>query len=167
MNDATRNLLMRLRRLLSYDPETGEFSRLPVPGRGHSASRRVGGLNHDGYHSIGVDGRHFLAHRLAWLFATGSWPARSIDHIDGNPRNNRFSNLRDVEHALNMQNLKAAKRTSKTGFLGVSFVRRAGAYSARITVNRRQIYLGTFPSAELAHERYLSAKRVLHAGGTL
>ena len=43
----------------------------------------------------------YLAHRLAWLYVTGSWPSQDIDHIDGDPTNNRFANLREVTHQEN------------------------------------------------------------------
>jgi hypothetical protein len=35
---------------------------------------------------------------------TGCWPAGEIDHIDRNPWNNRWDNLRDVDRCQNIDN---------------------------------------------------------------
>ena len=36
---------------------------------------------------------------LVWTIATGEWPAKTPRHIDGNPLNNDFSNLRSPGRA--------------------------------------------------------------------
>jgi hypothetical protein len=42
--------------------------------------------------------------RLCWLVYTGDWPEHTIDHIDRDPLNNRWTNLRDVPQSVNNQN---------------------------------------------------------------
>jgi hypothetical protein len=79
-----------------------------------------------------------------------------IDHIDGNPSNNKLDNLRDVSHSVNLQNRKSATRKNKTGFLGV--VKRKNKYAAHITKNGKQVYLGLFDTPELAHKAYKENK---------
>ncbi len=92
-----------------------------------------------------------------------------IDHIDGNPANNRLENLRDVSRAVNGQNQKRAQRHNGTGVLGVTRRRNAKSnpYQAHIVVDGRPKYLGVFPTADAASAAYIAAKRALHEGCTL
>lgn len=53
---------------------------------------------------IGIDGKLYLASRIAWLLYYGEWPRLTIDHRNGDRTNNRIRNLRDVTHHVNMNN---------------------------------------------------------------
>lgn len=133
-----------------------------------AAGSPAGGLSHaKGYRKIGIDGRPYYEHRLAFLWMTGSWPSQHVDHIDGNGGNNAWSNLRDVNRSQNLQNRRSATRTSKTGFLGVTFNRRAKRFAAQISTGGKNIGLGYFDTAIEAHQAYLCAKRQQHEGNTL
>jgi hypothetical protein len=98
---------------------------------------------------------------------TGLWPQNDIDHRDGDKKNNRFSNLRDVTTQVNIQNQRRATKANKSGLLGAAFNRRLGKYVSGIGVAGRTVYLGVFETAIEAHEAYLKAKRQLHEGNTL
>jgi hypothetical protein len=98
---------------------------------------------------------------------TGSWPTNDIDHLNGIPSDNRFCNLRDVPRRVNNENHRKAKRTNKTGLLGVDFRPSINKWAAQIQVNGAKIYLGVFDTPESAHDAYLSAKRQYHEGNTL
>lgn len=154
-----------LRELLAYDPLTGAFvwrRKINHAKPGDAA----GHLNRTlGYVMIGVAGRCYWAHRLAWLHVTGEWPERGIDHINGVKHDNRWSNLREATQGVNNQNQRRAHRDSLTGVLGVTKKRRK--YRAQIVLNRKTNYLGTFDTPELAHAAYLAAKRRMHEGGTI
>lgn len=113
-----------------------------------------------GHVQIRVDGRLYLAHRLAWLYVYGFIPNGDIDHINGNRSDNALSNIRIGTHAQNMQNRRTPSHGSKTGFLGVSPTGRR--YQARIGNGPYELYLGSFDTAEEAHAAYLKAKRELH-----
>ena len=63
-----------------------------------------------------------------------------------------YHNLRDVTHCANIQNRKSATVKNKTGFLGV--VKRKNKFAAHVHRNGKQIYLGLFETAELAHQAY-------------
>jgi len=141
----------------TYDSATGYFWR---DGARADHGRR------DGYHRVTIDGRRVLAHRAAFFLMTGTWPADIVDHIDGNRRNNAWTNLRQTTAAGNLQNRRAATRHNTCGLLGVSAHRRGGFY-ARINVDGRAKYLGYFKTAEEAHAAYVAAKRELHPMGVL
>lgn len=156
----------RLRELLQYDPETGVFS-WRAPRRGVRPGR-TGNVRPDGYMRIGVDGINYLAHRLAWLYVTGSWPSTEVDHRDGNPSNNQFANLRDVSQQTNIENMRAATKGNRTsGLLGVSYHRRDSLWRARIRINGKDHTIGYFKTPEAAHAAYLEVKRQRHAGCTI
>lgn len=151
-------------KLLAYDPDTGVLTWRSSRG-GVRAGAVAGRLKRNGYVEIGVLGRLLQAHRLAWLLETGAWPTGEIDHLDGSPSNNRISNLRDVTHSANQQNLKRAQSNNSSGFLGVSSCK--GSWKAQIGVGGKPRHLGTFDSPEAAHAAYIEAKRKLHPGCTI
>lgn len=156
----------RLRKLLRYDPETGMFTRLISRGCS-AAGAALGYIDRAGYRIVHVDGSKYRAARLAWLYMTGAWPANFIDHINSTPGDDRFANLRDVTPSVNAQNKRAAQSNSSTGLLGVARENRYGGFRAVIKINRKQIHIGTFRTAERAQAAYIAAKRRLHPGCTL
>lgn len=154
----------RLRELLSYDPETGVFTRLKSGG-GMAVGSVSGHKEHRGYTRINIDRKLYRAHRLAWLYMTGAMPDGVIDHIDGDAANDRFINLRCVSQATNTQNIKRAPKHNAVGLLGAQ--QNHKGFQARITVHGVRHNLGTFTAPQDAHAAYLDAKRSLHQGNTL
>jgi len=59
-----------------------------------------------------------LAHRLAWFFTHEIWPTVDVDHINGDPSDNRLVNLRLATVSQNLWNCKG-HRDSVTGVKGV------------------------------------------------
>lgn len=157
----------RLKQLVHYEPRSGEFTWLVAKSNRNAGSVAGRKLHQRGYRAIGIDRREYLSHRLAWLYMTGEWPSDVIDHIDGNPSNNEWSNLRSVSKSINQENRKRAASNSSTGLLGVVADKAKNLYAARIQVKGRKIHLGSFASPEPAHLLYLIAKRELHEGNTL
>jgi len=151
----------RLKELLHYDPETGIFTRRV--GRGPSkAGARVGSRNSCGYIQITIDYRNYHAHRLAFLYMTGALPEQQVDHINGVRNDNRWANLRDVSANCNHRNIGGPMKNNTSGFLGVCWDKNWNSWKASITVARRSVNLGRFPTPELAHTAYLKAKDKLH-----
>jgi AP2 domain len=87
---------------------------------------------------------------------TGNWPSRFIDHVDGDPINDRWATLRPASDSQNSANSRA-KGTS--GFKGVTWDKDRRVFAARIKVDYRTINLGRFPTAEEAHAVYAKAAR--------
>ena len=153
----------RLRESLAYDAETGHLTwRLP-PRRGVPSGSIAGCKHNQGYLTIGIGGKRFFCHRVAWFIAHGAWPTAVIDHINGDRVDNRIENLRDVPQRTNCENLRRAKSKNKLGVLGVA---QAGknCFAARIVVSGQFHHLGCFGTKEDAGAAYLAAKRKLHAG---
>lgn len=144
-----------IKKSLSYDPHTGIVRWVNHPRRTTSNGSEAGNFRSDGYRKIKFQGKQYLAHRIAWLLHTGAWPTGDVDHINGNPGDNRIENLRDVPHSINLQNRKSAASTNKVGLLGV--VKRRNSYAAHVHRNGKQLYLGRFATAELAHKAYMEA----------
>ncbi len=151
----------RLRELLSYDCETGDFVWLQTRGRLAVAGAIAGHVNKLGYRILFIDGKGYKAHRLAWLYSYGYFPQYGIDHINGDCGCNILSNLRDISQALNNQNIRQARKDNSTGVLGVTKDR--NKFAARVGVNGKVLYIGSFDTVEDAHSAYLTAKRSLHS----
>lgn len=150
---------------LSYSPESGVFIWVKRPCKRVIVGAIAGSPSNGerGYRQIQLNKKKVSAHRLAWLYMTGEWPEDEIDHINGYADDNSWINLRDVKSCINSQNIKKAQKNNKMGLLGVS-VYSNGKYIARISVNKRRVYLGSFDSPEEAHNVYIKAKRELHEG---
>ena len=151
----------RLKELLHYDPETGVFT-WAVRRNGIRNGGVAGGLDAKGYRKIGVDGRLYLAHRLAWLYVHGVWPQAQMDHRNGVHDDNRISNLREATNAQNSQN-RALHANNTSGFPGVTWFWQRRKWMSQITFDGKRKGLGYFDDPEEAHEAYLAAKARLHA----
>lgn len=151
-----------LRRQLHYNPENGEFRWLK---RGHG--RRLSGVagskktdKKDPHWRIQIDKVGYRAHILAWFYMTGEWPFKpTIDHIDTNPFNNRWDNLRCATVAENTQNA-GARRSNASGILGAHWNRFRRCWVA--SIGRPSRYLGSFKTAQEAHEAYKKAALELY-----
>jgi hypothetical protein len=136
----------RLRELLHYDPETGVFTNRVT--RSNNAKEGCeAGCPSNGYLVIFIEGRLFRAHRLAWLYVTGSFPTHMVDHINRDGADNRWENLRAATPLENQRNRKVRKDCA-TGKIGVRGKR--GKWQARIRLQGVDTYLGTFDTMEVA-----------------
>lgn len=158
--------LSELKAFVTYNPDTGVFTRNIRPTNGRGYIGEPVGVPHNGYLRCHINKSHVFAHRLAWLWMTGEWPISQIDHINGIRSDNRWCNLRSADAFTNNHNRTKANKNNRSGFLGVKILPN-NMYQARIRVNKKLITLGNATTAEEAHKLYLTAKRVLHAGNML
>ena len=149
-------------KLLRYEPETGKLFWRPRPVEMFASAKsaktwntRFAGkealraLDANGYRHGQICGRYYRAHRIAWLLAHGEWPVGQIDHINGDPSDNRLVNLRCVSGSVNMRNAKRhGKNTS--GVTGVCWDASRGQWMAQMQVDRKPVRLGRFDHFEEA-----------------
>lgn len=156
-----------VRQALDYDPVSGLLfwrwrDDVPAKVNNRFAGKPAGCVGKQyGYPIIRLYDRLYQAHRLVWLHVHGAWPLDVLDHIDGNPTNNRLENLRPATRAENNRN--RAKQGGKTSALkGVSWDRRAGLWFAQIMLGRRTYHLGHHDTEEAAHAAYCAAADRYH-----
>lgn len=92
--------LERIRELFMYDEKTGQLFRRESPG---SRWREIC-LQGSDYKTVSINKRQVYAHRFVWFIYYGEWPKNEIDHINGDKRDNRIENLRDVTPRENCRN---------------------------------------------------------------
>lgn len=163
----------RVRDALDYDPATGvfvwrerELSSFATVRSGRVwntkyAGKVAGSLDSGGYSKISIDAKDYRAHRLAWLYATGAWPAEQIDHRDGDTSNNRFDNLREATNAENGCN-RCAYTNNSSGVKGVCWNGQRKKWMAQIQVDGCKIYLGLFTNLNDAAAAYAIAAQEHH-----
>lgn len=157
----------RIRELLEYFPLTGIIMWRET-GKGRRIDRIAGCTDRHGYLQTRIDGKIYFNHRIAWAYVYGEMPSGVIDHINGDPSDNRIENLRDVTRKTNQENQRRAAASNTTsGLLGVSLHRNTGKFVASIQADRKSYYLGLYETPERAHEVYIAAKRKLHKGTTI
>ena len=91
---------------LSYDPDTGVFHRLNTSG-GRLKGSVAGCLGSQGYMQLRYKNITYSSHRLAFWFMSNIWPKDCVDHINGVPDDNRWSNLREATVGENLQNMRS------------------------------------------------------------
>jgi len=148
-----------LKELLYYNKQFGIFVRKKSMYR-YKKGDIAGWLNNSGYIQIGIAGSQPLAHRLAFLYMTGSMPNDEVDHINGVRTDNRWPNLREATKHQNQKNSKI-NTLNTSGVMGVYLNKRSKKWNVQISVNGQYIYLGSFldwfeavcarKSAELKH----------------
>lgn len=154
-----------LRQLLRYEPETGKlYWRMrsesmfrdrakPAPqlcaawNTRYANAPALSHRNNRGYLSGHIAGAAILSHRAIWAMVHGEWP-EFIDHINGDRADNRLCNLRAVSRAENNRN-RRLNHNSASGVCGVKQLPN-GRWTARIRVDGKNQWLGTFDTVEHA-----------------
>jgi len=108
-------------------------------------------INNNGYYRINLwknnKYKTYLIHRLLAIeFIPNPNNYSLIDHIDRNPLNNKLDNLRWANLSQNNYNRKYNNLTSK--YRGVYWDKRKNKWGARISINRKSIFLGRYETEE-------------------
>lgn len=128
------------------------------------ANKPAGCMSVGGYHQVTLAGRTTGAHRVLYmLYHNTTIPeGLQVDHEDGNRSNNTFKNLRLGTCNQNIFN-SGKRKDNTTGYKGVSLYGAKKRFRAHIRGDGKQVHLGTFSTAEEAHEAYQIAS-VKYAG---
>jgi hypothetical protein len=145
-----------LRDLLRYDSDTGQLY-WRHRRSGVSTTRPAGHLNKSNNRvQLMIDRVSFQVHRVVWAMVTGEDPGDlTIDHIDRDPSNNRFENLRLATARQQVQNRAGWNRYGLKG-VRLSLSER-NPWRAQIAHNGQSIHLGNYATAEEAHDAYQRA----------
>lgn len=158
----------RLRDLLAYDPQSGVFTWRVDRGPARAGSSagvvvpRSGQQRDKFYIRIGLDGRRYYAHVLAYVWMTGAAPLGELDHRNGDGLDNTWSNIRLASHAENGRHRNGRRAGNTSGYSGVSFHRGAKRWRARLMVNGREVQVGYFDDPVTAAKARDDAARRLH-----
>ncbi len=139
-----------LREFYRYEPETGLFYRthyIDNQGRKYERETIVKAISHSGYLVVTFKKKLVKVHHLIYLYMTGNYPDRYVDHIDGDRVNNKWSNLRLV-HKVDNQRNQGVQQRNKTGRTGVYWYPPLNKYHAQITTCGKKHHLGYFSEFE-------------------
>lgn len=163
-----------LRKLIRYEPETGKLYWLPRPESMFKEARLMRRWNTryantealafrrpDGYLDGHLLEKRYKAHRVCWALYHGHWPSIEIDHINGNPSDNRIVNLREANKSQNSSNRRSVQNSSSR-YLGVYWHSRDTRWVAAIYKERRIRHLGYFKSEVDAAMAYDAVAKSLH-----
>lgn len=160
-----------LRQLLEYDPETGQLRwrarpiEMFAPANGRTAENcqsvwnskyagKVAGCKKE-YVTVKLLAQNYPAHRLIWKMVTGRDP-KEIDHINRNKHDNRWSNIRSVDHSTNQLN-RGRLRTNTSGHRHITWSRSLNRWVVQLRVpgkGQRQVaYAKTIGEAVDARNR--------------
>lgn len=137
----------RLKELLDYNPNTGQFTWTNPPSFRMKSGDKAGTKMTAGYTKICVDSTEYYTHRLAWLYVFGCFPKQQIDHINHVRDDNRLSNLRLADDKTNSKNM-SKPRNNTSGCMGVGWDTYTDKWLAYIGIDGKHINLGRFDNID-------------------
>ena len=149
-----------MKELLHYDPETGVFTRNYDRGP-YKRGEPAGAITVQGYVLLNAGSDKYLAHRLAFLYMTGSFPSDVVDHINGNRFDNRWENLRPATRSQNLQN-RGPQKQNTYRLKGVFYDEQRRKWLASIKHQGKAYFLGRHKTKEEAAHAYNKAAIELH-----
>lgn len=147
--------------LFELDAERGVLLRQRSH-RGYKRGEICGTAMKDGHLQTCVNHKRYLVHRIIYFMATGVDPGdRLVDHINGNPADNRLCNLRLATKAENCRHKTKLASVNRSGYRNVSWsstwncwlvsVRRDGKSKTR---HCKTIEEAAAAARELRHQMY-------------
>ena len=117
-----------------------------------------------GYGNFNIARKAARCHSISWIITRGAVPdGMMLDHRCGNRKCVNPDHLRVCSRQENQRNLKKSKANT-SGFKGVYLDKRRGHWVARIRMSKIDgvMWIGSFRSAELAHDAYCRAAIKYH-----
>ncbi len=142
LNDKSILTCEVLKENLHYDTHTGIFTWVKKKSRVR-VGKRAGYITKKGYRSVEINGKAYPCHRLAWLYMTGKFPEKQVDHINHIKDDNRWCNLREVTNQENQMNTPI-RLDNTSGVTGVYWKKENSKWSACIRFDGKLNHLGYF-----------------------
>lgn len=155
-HNITEEDLKNLSKCLQYDPSTGS-----ITWKAHqnpaTALRVVGkpafsSFDIHGYGRGMFLGKKYRAHQIAFAMYHGKWSQNFIDHINGNRKDNRILNLREVSSKENSMNRCTKSNYGCHGIQERTLKDGNKSYHVSITVDGKRHYIGTFHDLDEARD---------------
>jgi hypothetical protein len=143
----------------TFEYRNGELFR-KIARRGYAVGSKVGTKHHTGYIYVKLDGKIYSAHKLIFIMFNGYMP-KVVDHIDGNPLNNKIENLRAATQQQNCWNT-VTRRTNTSGIKNVSWNKESKKWKVSMRINRKMKNIGFFHDLELAELVAIEARNKYH-----
>lgn len=140
-------------KVLDYNTDTGIFTWKENRSQKAVIGSCAGSANSSGHLQIGLGGKQYLAHRLAWFYCFKEWPIKDLDHIDRDKKNNSIYNLRELSRSDNTRNTNSR---SSSGYKNVYIDK--GKFVGRVWLNNKWHSCGRFSTSEEANEAVISYK---------
>lgn len=138
-----------VRDALDFDPAVGVFVWRNPQSNAVKAGEPAGVIAANGRRYINIGGEKHMAHRLAWFYIHGEWPAGDVKQPNGN-----YDDCREANLALQSRQVTASTRrvntASKSGHPGVTWDRKRGKWQVHITRDYKQVALGYFSNLDEA-----------------
>lgn len=138
-----------LKKYLHYDPLTGTWTWLRTACSTAVAGSIAGTISVHGYRIITFRGTKHRSGRLAWFYMTGEWPSEEIDHEDRDKTNDRWFNLRDLDHPSNQLN-RDLQSNNASGARGVHWDENRFQWCAQVKKDGINYFAGRFNRLENA-----------------
>lgn len=108
--------------------------------RQYKAGSLAGTPMKSGHLMMGFGGKRYLVHRIIYFMVTGEDPGElRVDHINGDPTDNRPENLRLATVAENSRHKVALATNNKSGFRNVSWNNRWNRWQVSLEVNGKRV----------------------------
>jgi len=145
-----------LQELFDCDAEAGILT-WKMPGQGRKVGHQAGTQRPDKYWIVSIDNNRYAVHRIIYSMHHQVEPVGCVDHMNGDPSDNRIDNLRLVTYRQNNSNRKH-HRAGK--LVGASRLKN-GRWQSRIWVEGKPIQIGTFATEQEAHDAYKNACEIV------
>ncbi len=147
---------MKIRDIFDYDK--GKLYWKVRPARRIKIGDEAGCLGNR-YYQIQYNKKQYKRSHLIFLWHNGRWPYPECDHINRDSHDDKIENLREATDSQNNMN-RGLFRNSSTGKRGVyKNNSKKNPYMATLMVNKKSIYLGSFPTKEAASCAYQEAAK--------
>ena len=103
----------------------------------------AGCITPEGYLLVGIKRKHYLVHRVIWLWHKGYMPEGMIDHKDRNRLNNNIGNLREVSDQCNVRN-SIVHKSNSSGVKGISWSEISNKWHSYIGIEGKRVHLGLY-----------------------